>query len=314
VPTTPADIRKAALLAVATLAAGFVAPIFPYGGLPLAAFALGWMTYRFGVRPAAIVAVAVAGCTALLGPVLLGTAALDGVFVGVTLLALGPVAAIALRRYPALNVAIGAALVITVSFLVAPIGALTLKESLVVWKQLLDALTASGSTSFPATTSAALLTQMSTTWPATVFYTMGISCALGVWLVARAGRSLDQDVHGYPMLADIDVTFHVIWPTIAGLALTAAASLWSHTPPVLTTIGANALMMVRPILFLQGAAVFGALYRKAGAGRISRTIGIVLLVLTETFVPSISILGAVDLFANLRKVPRAGASAPTAVL
>jgi uncharacterized protein YybS (DUF2232 family) len=73
-------------------------------------------------------------------------------------------------------------------------------------------------------------------------------------------------------------------------------------------------MMVRPILFLQGAAVFGALYRKAGAGRISRTIGIVLLVLTETFVPSISILGAVDLFANLRKVPRAGASAPTAVL
>jgi uncharacterized protein YybS (DUF2232 family) len=71
-------------------------------------------------------------------------------------------------------------------------------------------------------------------------------------------------------------------------------------------------MIVRPLLFLQGAALFATLYRKAGAGRVNRAIGLALLLLTETFVPSVSILGVVDLFANLRKLPRAGGGAPSA--
>jgi hypothetical protein len=313
VPTSPADIRNAALLSVATVAAGFIVPVFPYAGLPLAAFALGWLTYRFGPMPAAGLAVVTAGLVAVVGPPVLGIVPLDGLFVAVSLLALGPVGATALRRYPALNVAVGAALAITLAFLVAPIGAETLKESLIVWKQLLGTLAVNGSTSDPAAvqaTTAAVLVQMSTTWPATCFYTMGIGAAIGVSLLARAGRSLGQDVHRYALLADTDVSFHVLWPTIAGLALVAAGSLWAQAPALLQTIGANALMIVRPLLFLQGAALFAALYRKAGAGRVNRTIGLVLLMLTETIVPSVSVLGVVDLFANLRKLPRAGFTTP----
>jgi hypothetical protein len=196
-PTNPADIKNAALLGVATVAAGFLVLVFPYAGLPLAAFALGWLTYRFGVRSAAGLAVATAVCVAVLGPTVIGTATLDGLFVGVALLAMGPVTALALRRYPAVNVAVGVGLAITTAFLVAPIGAQTLKESMDVWRQVLAAVAVSGSVSDPAAlqaTTAALLAQMSTTWPATCFYTMGIGAAIGVSVAGRAARSLGQDV------------------------------------------------------------------------------------------------------------------------
>jgi uncharacterized protein YybS (DUF2232 family) len=70
-------------------------------------------------------------------------------------------------------------------------------------------------------------------------------------------------------------------------------------------------MIVRPALALQGLAVFAALYRRISVGRVMRIIGFVLLGLTEVLVPSVSVLGLVDLFLNLRKFPRAGAKAGT---
>lgn len=312
-PLSPADIRNAALLSVATFAAGFVALAVPYVGLPLAAFALGWITYRFGAVPATVLALGTAACVAVFGPSVLGTTVADGAFVGVALLAVGPIAAQALRRYPAVNVAAGAALAITLAFLVAPIGADTLKISLEAWRQILAGLAASGSVSDPATiraTTVTLLAQMSATWPATTFYTMGIGTAIGVSLTGRAGRSLGVEVRRYGSLADMDLTFHVVWPAIVGLALTAAGSLWHQAPALVGTIGENVLMFVRPFLFLQGAAVFASLYRRMGAGRITKTIGLVLLFLTESFVPSVSVLGVVDLFANLRKLPRPHSAPP----
>lgn len=312
----PADIRNAALLGAATVAAGFVVPVLPYVGLPLAAFALGWLTYRFGPLATTGLAVSTALCVAVFGPSVLGTAVLDGAFVGVALLALGPVAATALRRYPALNVAAGATLAITVAFLVAPIGAATLSGATVAWRQILTGVAAGGGVADPAALKAAtsaLLAQMAVTWPAASFYTMGLGTAIGISLIGRAGRSLGQDVHRYGPLADMDVSFHVVWPTILGLGCSAAASLWTKAPSIVGTIGANVVMIVRPFLFLQGAAVFASLYRRMGAGRFTKTVGVVLLFLTESFVPSVSVLGLVDLFANLRKVPRAGIKAPAAL-
>jgi hypothetical protein len=317
VPSTSADIRNAALLSVATVAAGFLVPVLPYAGLPLAAFALGWLSFRFGHAPAMLLAVSTAGIVAIFGPSLIGTSVFDGVFVAVTLLAIGPAAAIALRTYPALNVAAVAAVAITAAFLVAPIGAVTLRESVGAWGQILDALAASGKVSDPVAlkaTTTAMLAQMSLTWPATSFYTMGIGTVAGVALVSRAGRSLGQDVHRYGPLADTDVSFHVVWPTIIGLGCAAAGSLWSQAPEVVGAVGTNLLMFVRPFLFLQGAAVFAALYQKMGAGRFMKIMGFVLLALMDTFVPSVSVLGIADVFANLRKLPRAGGGVPQATV
>lgn len=306
---TPADTRNVAFLSVATMAAGFLVLALPYVGIPMAAFALGWVTYRFGPGPAAGLAFAVSAVVAVFGPTMLGTSVLDGLFVAVTLLAIGPVAAILLRRYPALNVAIGVALVMAAAFVAAPIGAQTLALSKEILASLIASSAANTTVSDPAALKAAsdaMLKAFTDTWPANAFYTMALSTGIGIPLVARAGRSLGLSVRTYGPLADLDVTFHVVWPTILGLGLTALGTMWPQGPSLLSSVGQNALMIVRPLLFLQGAAVFASLYRRMKAGRFTRVIGLVLLVVTELFMPSVSVIGAVDLFANFRKVPRAG--------
>jgi hypothetical protein len=69
---------------------------------------------------------------------------------------------------------------------------------------------------------------------------------------------------------------------------------------------------VRPLLFLQGVAVFASLYRRMGAGKIAKTVGLVLLTLTELLIPfpSVSVVGLADLFANLRRLPRGHEAVP----
>jgi uncharacterized protein YybS (DUF2232 family) len=305
---TPADIRNATLLSVATIAAGFMMPVIPYVyvGLPLAAFALGWIAYRFGTAPASGLAI-VASLPVALFPGVMGVTSLDAAFVAVALLAIGPGTAWALRRFAAFTVAGGVTLLIAAAFLVAPIGADTLHVSLETWRQLLSAVAASGSVADAAGLRASigpLLTQMSMTWPATAVYTMGIGVLLGVPLVSRAGRSLGQQVSRYPALPDLDLSFHLVWPAIAGLALVAAGTVWGHGQGLIHAVGANVLMIVRPALLLQGLAVFAALYRKVGIGRFMRTLGFVLLAVTELLIPSVSILGVADLFFNLRKRQR----------
>jgi hypothetical protein len=306
---TPSDTKNVALLSVATMAAGFLVLAFPYVGFPAAAFALGWVTYRFGLGPAAGLAVSVGVVVGVFGPSMLGTEVLDGVFVAVTLLAIGPLAAVLLKRFTALNVAIGVALIVTAAFLVAPIGAQTFALSKEMLAAFLTTQASASSVTDPAALKAAsesLLKMFSDTWIASSFYTMGLSTLISIPFVARAGRSLGQPVKSYGPLADADLTFHLVWPMILGLGLAALGTMWSQAPSWLLLTGDNVLRIVRSLLFIQGVAVFAAVYRKMKAGRVTKVIGFVLLALTELFVPSVSVVGAVDLFANLRKIPRAG--------
>jgi predicted membrane protein DUF2232 len=313
VTPTPADIRNAVLLSVATFAAGFITPVLPYLGLPLAAFALGWIAYRFGSASASILAVAACLPVALYGPSALGVSRGDAAFVAVALLAMGPGAAWALRRYPALLVAGGLALLITGAFLVSPIGAQTLEQTLAVWKQALETAASSGNVSDPASlrvSATAFLQLLSVSWPALSVYTVGAGAVLGVPLVGRAGRALGQHANVYPRLPDVDLSFHLVWPAIAGLGLMAAGTFWQQGKGPVYAAGLNILMVLRPIMLLQGLAVFAALYRKIGVGRVMRTIGFAMLGVTELLLPSVSVLGVVDLFANLRKLPRTGGASP----
>jgi len=315
VPISPADIRNAVLLSLATVAASVLMlnANSSIVAIPLVAFALGWLTYRFGTAPAAILALLAGALVALLGPSLLGTQVLDGVYVAIALLAVGPMSAMLLKRYPAVNVAVGVALVATAAFLLSPLGAETYASTMALLPRMVTALTSGGSVTDTATlkvTTDALISQIAMTWPASAFYTLGAGVVIGVSLTGRAGRMLGQQVNRYGVLADIDVSFHVVWPTIAGLALAAAGIMFTSLPTVIAVVGTNMLLCVRPLLFLQGVAVFSALYRKMGAGRIARTIGLVLLCLTELLVPSVSILGVVDLFMDLRKVRRGRDVAP----
>jgi hypothetical protein len=312
VKPSPADIRNVVLLSVAAAAAGLLVPALPFVGIPLAGFALGWIAFRHGQGVSAAVALASSASVAVFGPAAVGIDRLDALFVAVALLAAGPVAAWALRRYSAYSVAAVGTLVVAGAYLIAPIGAQTLKDSLVVSRQIFDALVASGSVADPATLKAnvdAYLALMATQWPATVFYTIGPGMLIAVPIVSRAGRSLGVDARKYPALADTDLTFHLVWPTIVGLAFLAAGTFLGHGQGTLYAVGLNALMIVRPALTLQGFGVFAGFYRKIGVGRVMRTFGFVLLGVTELLVPSVSVLGLADLFLNLRKVARAGVQA-----
>lgn len=304
---TPADIRNVVLLSVATFAAGFIMPAIPYVGLPLAAFALGWIAYRFGSLPSIGLALAAAALVAVFGPTVMGTAPLDALFVVVALLAAGPGTAWALRSHSALGVVAFTSVVIAGAYLVTPVGAQMLKDSVVLTKAFLDALASSGNVADPAAlkeSAGALLVQATQTWPSRIVYLMGVGMLFAVPLVSRAGRAFGQQVNSYPALADVDLSFDLVWPTIAGLALLAAGTFWGAGRGMLYTIGLNVLLVVRPALVLQGIGVFAALYRRIGVGRVMRTLGFALLGLTEILLPSVSVLGVVDMFLNLRKVVR----------
>lgn len=306
---SPADIRNAVLLSVATAAAGLLVPSLPFVGIPLAGFALGWIAYRYGQGAAIAVALGSSAVAAVFGPAAIGIGLLDALYIAVALLVAGPATAWALKRFSAYSVAAVGTAVIAAAYLVAPIGAQTLKGSLEMSRQFLDLFAGSGSVADPAALKAsvtALLAQMAATWPATVFYTIGPGMLLAVPIVSRAGRSAGVEAKKYPALADTDLTFHLVWPAIAGLALLAVGTFWGHGQGTAYDIGLNVLMIVRPALALQGLAVFAALYRRIGVGRVMRTFGFVLLGLTELLVPSVSVLGLVDLFLNTRKLARPG--------
>jgi len=117
-------------------------------------------------------------------------------------------------------------------------------------------------------------------------------------------------VNRYPALADTDLTFHIVWPTIAGLALMAVGTFQGHGQGIVYVVGLSFLTILFPVLILQGFGLVGALYRRLGAGRIVRTIGYVLLVLSTWLLLLLGVLGLVDLFLNFRKLPR-GQVAPT---
>lgn len=311
-PLSPADIRNSILLAVATLAAGMLVPIAPFAGMPLAAFALAWFAYRFGIERSAVLALIASLPMAFSAPTF-ATSPLDAAFVAVALLAVGPFAVWALERYPAYAVAAGIAIACGMAFVLVPLGQETLRQSVAMWSSVLRTTLQNQPGNDATAVDVALrafAAQMRLAWPSSAAYTMGLGALLSVPVVSRAGRSFGRPANRYPALAETDLSFHLVWPTITGLALVAFGTTLGGGKGLVYGLGYNLLMMVRPALFLQGLAVFASLYRRMKAGTVWRVIGLVLLGLTELVVPSVSVLGVVDLFANIRKLPsrqRAGA-------
>jgi hypothetical protein len=312
---TPADMRNAVLLSVATIAAGFVVPVFPFVGIPLGGFALGWIAYRFGSRSSIALALVATALVAVIGPIVLpGMLPLDALYVGVALLAAGPAAAWALRRYPAWNVVMFATFAATAAFLVTPFGVQLIKDNLAAAPQAFENLATSGLVSDPTfvrQNMGTLLTVTAAMLPAAVAYMTGLGMLLAIPLVSRLGRSLGVEVSRYPVLADVDLSFHLVWPAIAALALMAAGTFQGHAQGTVYVAGLSLLMIVFPVLVLQGFGLVAALYRRLGIGRIMRTLGYVLLVLSTWLLVFLAVLGLVDLFVNFRKIARGQATTTT---
>jgi uncharacterized protein YybS (DUF2232 family) len=302
------------VFAVLTGVAGAVlASSLPFVGVPMAAAALGWVALRHGSIPSLIAAVLAAG----VGTVLAGdwTAA---VFVLPAMLAAGPGTAWALSRWSVVRVIAGLTVVLLVSAVALDaalaasqgtdlVSARTV-EATAMRELVLQSALKSGNAD--AKTAKQVADQFAGVWlqlwPTLYLYMTGLAAVIAVPAVARIGRALGKQVSAPPPLSEIDVSPHVVWPTIAGLALLAGAAYLGQPNGWMQVIGANLLLAVRPVLFFQGLGDFAALYNKASVSRIARGFGYALLVFTETIVPSVSVLGLVDLFANLRKLPRQG--------
>lgn len=147
-----------------------------------------------------------------------------------------------------------------------------------------------------------------TSWPA-MLVAMNMFTALFVVVVAGfAGSRLDPRVRPFPALADVDLDPRVALLAIVTVALLAVGRLTASSVPLIEQLGMNLLVVARMVFLLQGLAVFAGLYRRANVSRPVRALGFALLGATEMMIPAVSLTGLADIWLNLRRMPRDGAT------
>lgn len=316
----PVDIRDLVLLGVSCAASAVVGVLLPFVGIPIAALALALITLRFNARTGAVVAVlATAAAVLVIGE------PLQAIVVLPALLVAGPWATVALKRRPALRVlAVAVAIMFVAAVSADAVSAALQHMNLVQWRLaevalLKKAMLASAGTSPNMTAAQAksaadvIGTTWAQLWPAVYFMVNGLTGLLSIKAVAWAGKRAGAGTSTFPPIADLDLNANWAWPVIGGLALLAAGTFMHKPDGWVYVTGANLVLASRWVLFFQGVGDFSALYRKAGVGRVTRGFGYVFLTLSEIVIPVVSLLGLVDLFANLRKLPRDGGGAPRSV-
>jgi hypothetical protein len=323
---SPIDMRDTALVTLGCLVAGALTPGVPILGVPLCAMALAWLTYRYGVRYAAGLAV----ITTVVSSGLNGW--LAAVMVGPALLAAGPLAATALQKRSPWTVA-GIVTVVTYGGALLMMQADAVLRGTTLVGAMRDAsdqaaeLTRSLVSGSGATNAQAMREQLEfvrlavfQTWPS---YYLLLAAAVGVLVVlgvTRVARGFGREANELPSLESLDLSWHVVWPVAVGFASLAVARYTDTPTGIAAMLGSNIMLLARWALFAQGVAVFAGMYRKAGIGRLGRGIGYAALAFTETITPLgwpiglVSLTGLVDLWANLRKVPRKSEEGPAASL
>ncbi|PKQ38237.1 MAG: hypothetical protein CVT59_03150 [Actinobacteria bacterium HGW-Actinobacteria-1] len=307
----PARPVRLPLAFVACILGALLSLGMPYFGLPVAAGALAWLWYR-GQRLATFaVAIVSGGLTFLLNPA-------GPLYVIPFLLIVGPLVAVLVQhRSVATALFVSTVLMSSVWFGMV-VGAASAQDMSVngFLDSVVKTVTQPARDSIVGDTAAArdsreqityLETAVARLWPA-VIVIMSFFTALGTVLaVALSARASGAVVKSPPELDRLDLSPHVVWGLIVGGALLAADTfLGGWHGGVLGAVGENMLRITQWVLFLQGVAVFAGLYKRAGFSPLSKAFGYVLLGITEAFLPLVSLTGLVDMFVNVRKLPRDG--------
>ncbi len=312
------EIRNVVLVTLASAAAAVLVPVLPFVGLPIAGFGLGWLTFRYGTRWSVPVVFVATGLAVLvyMDPVI-------AVLAGPALLACGPLAALGLRYVGGLRTLAVVTLIVLVALLVFD-AAVVLSQGQTIGQERraeaaqmrkIAVASAKGASPADARRVGAVADQVAgiwpKVWPAYYLYLAAASALGAVWSVSRAAAGSEVEVRGLPRLGALDVSAHFLWPTIAGFAALAYAAWRGEPLGWVGAMGVLLLLSVRPVLFMQGLAVAAAAYDRLGTGRLGRAAGYTVLTGLELlFVPSVSVLGLIDLLANFRKIPRAGDEPP----
>lgn len=147
-----------------------------------------------------------------------------------------------------------------------------------------------------------------TSWPAMLVVLNMFAALFTVVAASTAGSRLDPRIEPFPALADVDLDPRLVLLAIGSIALLAVGRLTATSVPVIEVLGMNLLVVTRMVFLLQGLAVFAGLYRRANLSWPMRAMGYALLGATEMFVPAVSLTGLADVWLNLRRLPRDGAT------
>lgn len=303
------------LAVVAFLGALGVVFIDPLIGLPVAGAALAGLAYSGRTLLSASLGL-LAGLLASsmlygLALPLLGSPVTVRESVGQTaltiasLLVVGPVAAVLMKRVSAFTTAV----VLT--------GALTADA---VAKLAIPASIAGQSvTGYMESTLGVLASEMGTTeemvrtiistWPGMYIAIGGLTALFVMVGVGAMGARFGVKTRGVPPLMVLDLDIRTVVLPISAIALLAAGKLPVQSASTLEIVGTNLLLVARLVFFLQGIAVFAGLYERAKFARPVRMLGFVVLGVTEMFVPAVSLTGLADMWLNLRRLPRDGVEA-----
>lgn len=143
-------------------------------------------------------------------------------------------------------------------------------------------------------------------WPSMIVALNGFTAILTIAGAGVAAARLGVDTQRLPPLAAIDLDPRMVVLPIVAIALLAASRLPLEISSTLDVVGTNLLMVARWMFFLQGLAMFAGLYERAKFGRTARSLGYVLLGVTEALIPLVSLTGLADIWLNLRRLPRDG--------
>lgn len=296
---------------------GLLAVLFhPVVGMPVATLGLAGLIYRN--RPVlALVMVFVAsaittGLSAqglyviglpLFGvPVTARAPYVFGAFVLVCYLIAGPLTACALKRWRPMAVVTA----VTVALSVVTVAALAVVAdggSMNVWSYADTAVAAMAGLAGIAEESSDLLKG---TWPSLIFLMSALTALMSMASANVAAAAAGVRLTKVEPLSrfDLDVRFVVL--PVAALVLMAASRLPLEAADTVAVVATNVVAIARWVFFVQGIAVFAALYQRARFGRGVRMLGYLLLGVTEVLLPLVSLTGLADVWMNVRKLPRDG--------
>lgn len=293
---------------LAAIAGAYAALAFPPAGLPLAAAALAWIHVRRGPIAAVALAVLAGGSTVAadrVGPL----------YVTPWLLLAGPAAAAMLKRKRfetvalVLTVAVGAVWAGAIAGVAAAQGT----DVASMFREGMQQAASQGLLGADAGSEQArqqleeLAATAARVMPSVLAFLAGVTAVASVGAVVAILRRAGAEVRAVPPLAEFDLDPRVVWALIGALVLMAADKFsggWRGG--ALGVIGENVLLTMRWVLFAQGIAVFAGLYERSKMSRAGRAFGYVALAITEAVLPLVSLTGLVDIWLNVRKLPRDG--------
>lgn len=283
----------------------------PFLGVPLAAGASAWLWYRRMPGPALLAVIAAGLLTLQVDPA-------GPLYVVPWLVLAGPVTALLVKKRSVMSVVVLIAVFNTVVWVALLAGVASAQQMSVqgymrslseqAIQQAMDQASSAGQDSTVLADQAQLMEETFTRlWPAMIALLAALTALLSVGAVRLVGTRAGADVVPSRPLEEFDLDPKVVWGLIVAVAFIAVDKFsggWNGQ--VLGTVGQNLLQVTRWVMFAQGLAVFAGLYKRAGFSRLSKAFGYTLLVFTELLLPLVSLTGLVDIWVNLRKLPRDG--------